>query len=91
METSVSTMITSIAISLYVAGVDYEPLTSQQVTFSVGPQTHVHCIQVMVLDDDVVEGEEYFQAMIESASPMPGVIIDTPNVTEVIIVDDDGM
>ena len=51
----------------------------------------MHCIQVMVLDDDVVEGEEYFPAVIESASPMPGVIIISPNVTEVIIEDDDGM
>ena len=43
------------------------------------------------LEDDVVEGEEYFPAVIESASPMPGVIIGTPNVTDVIIQDDDGM
>ena len=69
---------------------DYQPLT-HQVAFSVGPQTHVHCIQVMVLDDDVVEGDEYFPAVIESASPMPGVIIVSPNVTEVIIEDNDGM
>ena len=83
-------MITSTGISLYVANMDYQPLASHQVTFSVGPQTHVHCIQVMVLDDDVVEGEENFEAAIVSASPMPGVIIDTPNVTEVLIEDDDG-
>ena len=37
---------------------------------------------MMVLDDDVVEGEENFPAVIVSASPMPAVIIDTPNVTE---------
>ena len=77
--------------SLYVAGVDYQSLTSKQVIFGVGPNTHEHCIEVRVLDDDVVEGEEYFPAVIESASPMSGVMIDTSNMTEVTIEDDDGM
>ena len=77
--------------SPYVAAIDYQPLASHEVTFRTGLQTQMHCIQVMVLDDDVVEGEEYFPAVIVSASPMPGVIIDTPHVMKVIIEDDDGM
>ena len=32
------------SLFMYIAGVDYQPLTSHQVTFSVGPQTHVDCI-----------------------------------------------
>ena len=59
--------------------------------FTTGVQTQVHCIEVRVLDDDVVEGEEKFPAGIQSVSSMPGVIIGTPNATQVIIEDDDGM
>ena len=77
--------------SLYVAGVDYQPLTSHQVTFTAGPPTQMHCIEVTALEDDVVEGEEKFPFVIVSASPMPGVIIGTPNVAQVIIEDNDGM
>ena len=87
-----SAMNTLTVLSLYVAGVDYQPLTSHQVMFRAGTSTqHVHCIELRTLEDDVIEGEEYFPAVIESASPRPGVIIGTPNVTKVIIEDDDGM
>ena len=81
----------ALMFSLCAAGVDYQPLTSRQLTFRTGLQTHMHCIEVMVIGDDVVEGEENFTIVIVSASPMPGVIIGTPNVTQVIIEDDDGM
>lgn len=79
-------------------GVDYQPVVSATVTFETGDseQSQEKCLPVTLVEDDIAEGEEFFRVTIASVSPgsdtvSPGVLIVTPNVTNVIIMDNDSM
>ena len=69
-------------------GEDYVP-ANLGVVFSANiPISQEVCFPVTIIDDIIVEGEEFFYISIMSASQE--VTIGAPNVTIVIITDNDG-
>ena len=83
-------MLTSVTLTT-VAGVDY-PNSIVQVTF---PSTSVSgnstCADIIILEDEVFEGEHTFGVQLVPDTPPIGVImLATPAFTLVFIEDDDG-
>ena len=71
---------------------DYVPVDARTVIFNAGEGTSIICIPVTLIDDDLLEGEEFFPLMIDSVtSPSPGARIGDRRVTTVFIRDNDGM
>ena len=75
---------------LYPAVVDdYLPITSFTITFSTIVPRRTVCEQVTLIDDNIVEATESFQFSFDSVTP--GVVIDSPDITTINILDNDGM
>ena len=79
----------SVSLVVYMAdGEDYLP-ANLGVVFSVGvAESQEVCFPVTIIDDDVAEGEEYFP--IEIVSVSQGATFGSPNITDVVIIDNDG-
>ena len=79
----------SVSLVVYMAdGEDYLP-ANLGVVFSVGvAESQEVCFSVTIIDDDVAEGEEYFP--IEIVSVSQGATFGSPNITDVVIIDNDG-
>ena len=59
------------------------------VVFSVGvPDSQELCYLLTLIDDDIIEEEEYFS--IEIVSVSQGAVVGSPNVTNINIIDNDG-
>ena len=77
-------------ICLYPAAVDdYLPITSFTITFSTIVPRRTVCEQVTLIDDNIVEATESFQFSFDAVTP--GVVIDSPDITTINIVDNDGI
>ena len=71
-----------------IAGEDYVP-ADLGVVFSVGvPDSQELCYLLTLIDDDIIEEEEYFS--IEIVSVSQGAVVGSPNVTNINIIDNDG-
>ena len=70
-------------------GEDYLPMNSVTFSFSMNSPLQTVCEQVTLIDDNIVEDEETFQVTLDSVTP--GVVIDSPDVQTIYIVDNDGM
>ena len=78
----------TLPLLLYTAGADYTPVAIE-VVFSVGvPDSQELCYPVTLIDDDVIEEEENFFIVITSSSQ--GTLRGSPNITSVLITDNDG-
>ena len=64
-------------------------MNSVTFSFSMNSPLQTVCEQVTLIDDNIVEDEETFQVTLDSVTP--GVVIDSPDVQTIYIVDNDGM
>jgi hypothetical protein len=69
----------------FLAGVDYESLSSFPVTFS--PGVTAGRVRIPIINDDIVEGNELFRVLLMSTNP--GVLV-TQDTATVGIIDTDG-
>ena len=77
-------------IYLYTSGtVDFMLLTSEVVIPSTTAQGQGVCVAVTIFGDDIVEGNETFQLMIQPTNPLDMVSMGR-STTTITIVDDDG-
>ena len=76
--------------NFFLAGLDFGPLGSSFVTFSIGNPT-IECFDFNIIDDLELEGDQNFTVAIAAISSMvPHAMIGTPNFTMVTIIDNDG-
>jgi hypothetical protein len=62
-------------------------MNSVTFSFSMNSPLQTVCEQVTLIDDNIVEDEETFQVTLDSVTP--GVVIDSPDVQTIYIVDND--
>ena len=76
----------SVHISLVTVSEDYGNTTAD---LKFGPSSKHQCVQIPVINDMVPETPEYFRVKLAMATPLSGIVL-TPDVTTIVINDDDG-
>jgi hypothetical protein len=73
---------------------DYDEFSTSNnplVAFTSDPSTHRQCFNVNITDDEVLEDSERFSLTLTLADGSNVPVVVNPEVSEVDIVDDDGM
>ena len=68
-------------------GSDYNRVAT---TLTFGPDDERRCFVVPIVNDQINEGKEDFTAEIITSTLPRGVVVSTPEVTTITILDDDG-
>ena len=77
-----------ISHSLYnTAGADYEPVS---IVLTFAPGDRRQCVNVTIIDDDIVEPTEVFTCEATLLTPIAGVSIGRGGTATVTITDEDG-
>lgn len=71
------------------ASVDFTPRISVPVTFQAGDSEEF--VEVLILNDDVFEGDEQFEGILELQPGSSGAVLGQQTVATATIQDDDGI
>ena len=80
--------------SHFVDALDFDEITSSNnplVPFTSDPSTHEQCFNVTIIDDDILENVEMFSLVLSVAGNSTLPVTVRPNISDVTIVDRDGM
>ena len=72
--------------SLIIASADYNSTTAD---LMFGPSSRKQCVLIPVINDMVLETQEYFQVKVAMTTPLPGIVL-TADTATIVINDDDG-
>ena len=71
---------------LIIASADYTSFTAN---LRFGLNSRKQCVLIPVINDMVLETQEYFQVKVAMTTPLPGIVL-TPDTATIVINDDDG-
>ena len=72
-----------------VGGVDYENQHYRNLVFEIGGDTYLD-LPTKRINDDLVEGSEFYYLRIEPATLPERVTAVSPSTTKIVLLDDDG-